>query len=72
MNPDLPHKAIINISFAIYPVDATGELSGQTVHRTQLNRDGLKHRTLDVKGNTYEECIIALREILDRISECKK
>lgn len=71
MNPNIPHKAIINISFTIYPVDATGELSGQSVHRSQLNKDGLKHKLIDVKGNTYDECVIALKEVMEKIVSLK-
>lgn len=72
MNLNIPHKAIINISFSIYPVGPTGELTGQTVHRSQLNKDNLKHQLIDVKGNTYEECVTALKEMLDKITNCKK
>ena len=72
MNPNIPHKAVINISFSIYPVGPTGELTGQTVHRSQLNKDGLKHCLLDVKGNTYEECVTNLKEMLEKITNCKK
>lgn len=72
MNLNAPHKAIINISFMIYPVGPTGELTGQTVPRVQLNKDGLKHRILDVKGNTYEECVIALKDIMEKIVSLKK
>ena len=72
MNPNLPHKAVINISFSIYPVGPTGELTGQTIHRSQLNKDGLKHCLLDVKGNTYEECVEQLKLMLSNIMRCKE
>ena len=72
MNPNIPHKAIINISFSIYPVGPTGELTAQTVHRSQLNKDGLKHFLLDVKGNTYDECVVALKDVLEKITNIKK
>ena len=72
MNPDRPHKAIINIAFSIYPVDITGELSGESVHRNVLQASGLKHRILDVKGNTYEECVQALKDTIDRILKCNQ
>lgn len=71
MNLDAPHKAVINISFSIYPVGPTGEL-GQTVHRSILNKSGLKHKLLDVKGNTYEECVVALKEVMEKIVNIKK
>ena len=70
MNPDVPHKAIINIAFSIYPVSPTGEL-GRCVDRGQLNRSGLKHKVIDVRGNTYEECVVALKEIMEKFSQCK-
>lgn len=71
MNPDVPHKAIVNISFSIYPVDSTGELK-ESVHRSQLQKDGLKHRILDVKGNTYQECVVALKNLMEKILQCNK
>lgn len=71
MNLEAPHKAIINISFSIYPVSATGELSGQCINRGQLNKSGLKHKMIDVKGNSYEECVTALKELMEKMIQCK-
>lgn len=68
--PEMPHKAIINISFSIYPIDQSGDL-GHPVPRQQLQKDELKHKLLDVKGSSYEECVINLKEMLDRILSCK-
>lgn len=70
MNPDMPHKAVINISFSIYPVSATGEL-GQCVNRAQLNKSELKHKMMSVSGSSYEECAVALKDLLEKILQCK-
>lgn len=71
MSLDMPHKAIINISFAIYPVSATGELS-TSINRAQLNQSGLKHKIMDVKGNSYEECVEELKKLMEKMLACKK
>jgi hypothetical protein len=70
MNKELPHKAVINIAFSIYPVTNTGELNGACVTRAQLNESGLKHRLVSVSGSNYEECVIALKNALDRMTKC--
>jgi hypothetical protein len=72
MDHDRPYKAIINISFSIYPVDATGELSGHCVHRAQLKESGLKHKILEVSGKTYQECVDSLKQTMDRILQCNQ
>ena len=70
MNQDMPHKAIINISFAIYPVSPTGELN-TSVNRNQLNKSGLKHKMMDVKGDNYEECVENLKALMEKLLQCK-
>ena len=66
----MPHKAIVNISFSIYPVSATGEL-GQCVNRAQLNKSELKHKMTSVSGSSYEECVTALKGLLEAMLKCK-
>lgn len=68
-NPNRPHKAVINISFSICPVEATGDVSGQNVSRHQLQQDGLKHRLMEVKGSSYEGCVEELKGLLDKITK---
>jgi hypothetical protein len=67
--PNHPHKAVINISFSICPVEATGDVSGQNVSRQQLQSDGLKHRLMEVKGSTYGDCVANLKDLLDKITK---
>lgn len=71
-NPNRPHKAIVNISFSIYPVEQTGDISGHSVHRVQLQKDQLKHKLLEVKGSTYEECVTNLKELLEYLTKKDK
>lgn len=71
MNLEMPHKAIINIQFSIYPVSATGEL-GQCINRAQLNKSELKHKMMSVSGNSYEECVVALKDLLEIMLKCKQ
>lgn len=66
--PNRPHKAVINISFSICPVEATGDISGQNVSRQQLQSDGLKHRLMEVKGSTYVACVEELKTLLEKIT----
>lgn len=72
MNQELPYKAVINIAFSIYPVSNTGELTGQCVHRAQLNQSGLKHRMVSVSGANYDECVAKLKDTLDRMTQCAR
>lgn len=68
-DPNRPHKAVINISFSICPVEATGEVSGQNVSRQQLQSDGLKHKLMEVKGATYVACVEELKSLLEKITK---
>ena len=68
-DPNRPHKAVINISFSICPVEATGDVSGQNVSRQQLQSDGLKHRLMEVKGSSYEDCVEELKTLLEKITK---
>lgn len=68
-DPNRPHKAVINISFSICPVEATGDVSGQNVSRQQLQSDGLKHRLMEVKGSTYVACVEELKILLEKITK---
>lgn len=68
MNKDSPYTAIINVSVSVYPVDPTGELSGRMVNRATLKESGIKHKIIKVNGNSYEECVEALREKLNGIN----
>lgn len=68
-DPNRPHKAVINISFSICPVEATGDVSGQNVSRQQLQNDGLKHRLMEVKGSTYMACVEELKILLEKITK---
>ena len=72
MDPNRPYKAIVNISFSIYPVEPTGELSGHCVNRFQLKDSGLKHKTLEVSGRTYQECVDALKETMEKMLLCNQ
>lgn len=60
-----PYKAVININFQIFPVDVTGEASGQTLSRHELKSANIIPFTISVKGSTKEECIEALRSKLE-------
>lgn len=64
---DIPHKAIINISFSVYPVDPTGEVSGHTVHRSTLGSAGCKHKVLQVIGTSLDDCLKKLKDKVDSI-----
>lgn len=59
------HKAIINISFSIYPVNHLGEIEGQTISRKELGAANLKSKIVTVQGGSYEECVSALKEKID-------
>lgn len=60
-----PHKAVININFAVYPIDPTGEVNGRGLSRKQLRDANVRPRIVEVKGTTEEECLTALREKLE-------
>lgn len=64
MNLELPHKAIVNISFTIYPVIQTGEL-GMPVPRFKLNEEQLKHKMVVITGNSFAECAENLKQYLE-------
>lgn len=56
-----PYKAVININFQVFPVDVTGEASGQALSRHELRDANVRSFVLSVKGSTKEECLEALR-----------
>ncbi len=60
-----PHKAIININFQVFPIDVTGEANGFCLSRKELKEANVRPKTIEVKGNTKEECLEALRQKLE-------
>lgn len=60
-----PHKAIININFSVFPVEVTGEASGQLLPTRELREANVRPFTLEVKGATKEECLSALKAKLE-------
>ena len=60
-----PYKAVININFSVFPVDATGEANGQLLSHRELREANIRPFVLSVKGSTKEECIEALRVKLE-------
>jgi len=62
-----PHKAIININFQVFPIDVTGEANGFSLSRKQLRDANVRPKTIEVKGNTQEECLEALRQKLESL-----
>lgn len=68
MNKDKPYTAIINVSVSVYPVDPTGELSGRIVDKNTLREHGIKSKLIKINGNSYDECVLALKEKLDGIN----
>lgn len=70
MNLDMPHKAIVNISFTIYPVMPTGEL-GQPIPRFKLNEKELQHKMVVISGDSFDECAEKLQFYLDMGYNCE-
>ncbi len=62
-----PHKAVININFSVFPVEVTGEASGQLLPTRELREAGVRPFTLEVKGTTKEECLAALKTKLESL-----
>lgn len=62
-----PYKAIINVNFSVFPVDVTGEASGQLLSRKELRESNLHPFVIEVKGETKEECLSSLTKKLERL-----
>jgi hypothetical protein len=60
-----PHKAIININFAVYPIDPTGEINGRSLSRKQIRDANVRPKIIEIKGTTEEECLTLLKEKLE-------
>lgn len=65
-----PHKAILSIQIEIHEVLNTGECSGNTVSKKDLENKGVKENILlSVDGFDRSDCIKKLKEKLKQFND---